>query len=72
MEGHEGRRELPGIVDQVSQCSFFGRDAKGDWTLDETSAERRLVCRSATPGPSGARTAPGRLDTTEPPDLGAA
>ncbi|WP_330448321.1 hypothetical protein FLP41_14385 [Paracoccus marcusii] len=49
---------------------LFGRDAKGDWNLDETSAERRLVCRSGNPG-AFRQDRSGRLDVTEPPDLGA-
>ena len=71
MEGTKAGRELPGIVDQVVSMQLFGRDAKGDWTLDETSAERRLVCRSGNPWGLPAKDRSGRLDTTEPPDLGA-
>lgn len=70
-EGTKAARELPGIVDQVVSMQLFGRDAKGDWTLDETSAERRLVCRSGNPWGLPAKDRSGRLDTTEPPDLGA-
>ena len=71
MEGTKAGRELPGIVDQVVSMQLFGRDAKGDWTLDETSAERRLVCHSGNPWGLPAKDRSGRLDTTEPPDLGA-
>ncbi len=71
MEGTKAGRELPGIVDQVVSMQLFGRDAKGDWTLDETSAERRLVCRSGNPWGLPAKDRSGRLDTTEAPDLGA-
>ena len=71
MEGTKAGRELPGIVDQVVSMQLFGRDAKGDWTLDETSAERRLVCRSGNPWGLPAKDRSGRLDVTEPPDLGA-
>jgi hypothetical protein len=71
MEGTKAARELPGIVDQVVSMQLFGRDARGDWTLDETSAERRLVCRSGNPWGLPAKDRSGRLDTTEPPDLGA-
>lgn len=71
MEGTKAGRELPGIVDQVISMQLFGRDARGDWTLDETSAERRLVCRSGNPWGLPAKDRSGRLDTTEPPDLGA-
>jgi len=70
MEGTKAGRELPGIVDQVVSMQLFGRDAKGDWTLDETSAERRLVCRSGNPWGLPAKDRSGRLDVTEPPDLG--
>ena len=71
MEGTKAGRELPGIVDQVVSMQLFGRDAKGDWNLDETSAERRLVCRSGNPWGLPAKDRSGRLDVTEPPDLGA-
>jgi hypothetical protein len=71
MEGTKAGRELPGIVDQVVSMQLFGRDAKGEWSLDETSAERRLVCRSGNPWGLPAKDRSGRLDTTEPPDLGA-
>ena len=71
MEGTKAGRELPGIVDQVVSMQLFGRDAKGDWTLDETSAERRLVCRSGNPWGLPAKDRSGRLDVTEAPDLGA-
>lgn len=71
MEGTKAGRELPGIVDQVISMQLFGLDAKGDWTLDETSAERRLVCRSGNPWGLPAKDRSGRLDMTEPPDLGA-
>lgn len=71
MEGTKAGRELPGIVDQVVSMQLFGRDAKGEWTLDETSAERRLVCRSGNPWGLPAKDRSGRLDVTEPPDLGA-
>jgi hypothetical protein len=71
MEGTKAGRELPGIVDQVISMQLFGRDAKGDWTLDETSVERRLVCRSGNPWGLPAKDRSGRLDMTEPPDLGA-
>jgi len=71
MEGTKAGRELPGIVDQVVSMQLFGRDAKGDWTLDETSAERRLVCRSGNPWGLPAKDSSGRLEVTEAPDLGA-
>lgn len=71
MEGTKAGRELPGIVDQVVSMQLFGRDAKGDWTFDNTSAERRLVCRSGNPWGLPAKDRSGRLDVTEAPDLGA-
>ena len=71
MEGTKAGRELPGIVDQVVSMQLFGRDAKGDWTLSETSAERRPVCRSGNPWGLPAKDRSGRLDVTEAPDLGA-
>ena len=69
MEGTKAGRELPGIVDQVVSMQLFGRDAKGDWTLDETSAERRLVCRAGNSFGLPAKDRSGRLDETEPADL---
>jgi hypothetical protein len=71
MEGTKAGRELPGIVDQVVSMQLFSRDARGDWILDETSAERRLVCRAGNPWGLPAKDRSGRLDVTEPPDLGA-
>ncbi len=71
MEGAKAGRELPGIVDQVVSMQLFGRDAEGGWALDGTSAERRLVCRSGNPWGLPAKDRSGRLDVTEPPDLGA-
>ena len=71
MEGTKAGRELPGIVDQVVSMQLFGKDKDGAWTLDEKSAERRLVCRSGNPWGLPAKDRSGRLDLTEPPDLGA-
>ena len=62
MEGTKAGRELPGIVDQVVSMQLFGRDAKGEWTLDETSTERRLVCRSGDPWGLPAKDRSGRLN----------
>ncbi len=39
--------------------------------LDEKATERRLVCRSGNPFGLPAKDRSGRLDVTEPPDLGA-
>lgn len=71
MEGTKAARELPGIVDQVISMQLFRNDSKDGWTLDERSAERRLVCRSGNPWGLPAKDRSGRLDLTEPPDLGA-
>ncbi|MCC6198430.1 MAG: AAA family ATPase, partial [Burkholderiales bacterium] len=64
-------RELPGIVDQVISLHLFSRDAEGSYVLDEKASERRLVCRAGTPYALPAKDRSGRLDLTEPPDLGA-
>jgi len=71
MEGTKAGRELPGIVDQVISMQLFGKDAKGEWTLDEKSTERRLVCRAGNPWGLPAKDRSGRLEVTEPPDLAA-
>jgi hypothetical protein len=71
MEGSKAGRELPGIVDQVVSMQLFARDAEGGWQLDETATERRLVCKSGNPWGLPAKDRSGRLDMTEPPDLGA-
>ncbi|CAA7614926.1 ATP-binding protein [Magnetospirillum sp. SS-4] len=71
MEGSKAGRELPGIVDQVISMHLFSADAEGNWLLDEKAVERRLVCRSGNPYGLPAKDRSGRLDVTEPPDLGA-
>jgi hypothetical protein len=71
MEGGKAARELPGIVDQVVSMHLFSRSAGDEWTLDEKSSERRLVCRAGNPFGLPAKDRSGRLDVTEPPDLGA-
>ena len=71
MEGSKAGRELPGIVDQVMSLHLFARDADGGFALDERASERRLVCRSGNPFGLPAKDRSGRLDVTEPPDLGA-
>ena len=71
MEGSKIGRELPGIVDQVMSLHLFGRDADGGFLLDERATERRLVCRAGNPFGLPAKDRSGRLDVTEPPDLGA-
>jgi len=52
---------------------MFAADANGEggWTFDETASERRLVCKSGNPWGLPAKDRSGRLDMTEPPDLGA-
>jgi hypothetical protein len=70
MEGTKAARELPGIVDQVLSMQLFARNADGAWVLDEKSAERRLVCKAGNPYGLPAKDRSGRLDMTEPPDLG--
>ena len=71
MEGSKAGRELPGIVDQVISMHLFSKDAEGNWSLDDKATERRLVCRSGNPYGLPAKDRSGRLDMTEPPDLGA-
>jgi len=71
MEGGKAARELPGIVDQVVSMSLFTRDGDG-WRHDaERGAERRLVCQSGNSFGLPAKDRSGRLDETEPADLGA-
>ena len=71
MEGGKAARELPGIVDQVMTLSLFSRDGDG-WRHDPDRGEhRRLVCRAGNPFALPAKDRSGRLDVTEPPDLGA-
>lgn len=71
MEGSKAGRELPGIVDQVMSMHLFARDADGAFALDERANERRLVCRAGNPFGLPAKDRSGRLDVTEPADLGA-
>lgn len=71
MEGSKAGRELPGIVDQVISLHLFSRDAEGGYVLDEKASERRLVCHAGNPYALPAKDRSGRLDLTEPPDLGA-
>ena len=71
MEGGKAARELPAIVDQVMTMSLFDADGDG-WRHDPTKGQvRRLVCRSGNPYGLPAKDRSGRLDITEPPDLGA-
>jgi hypothetical protein len=71
MEGSKAGRELPGIVDQVISMHLFSHDAEGGYVLDEKATERRFVCRAGNPFGLPAKDRSGRLDETEPPDLGA-
>jgi hypothetical protein len=76
MEGGKAARELPGIVDQVMTLGLFspetGPDGATSWRHDPEKGEtRRLVCRSGNPWGLPAKDRSGRLDMTEPPDLGA-
>jgi hypothetical protein len=71
LEGGKAGRELPGIVDQVITMSLFAAE-DGGWRHDpERSDIRRLVCRAGNPFGLPAKDRSGRLDVTEPPDLGA-
>ena len=71
MEGGKAGRELPGIVDQVISMSLFAPD-DDSWRHDPERADvRRLVCRAGNPFGLPAKDRSGRLDVTEPPDLGA-
>lgn len=71
MEGGKAGRELPGIVDQVITMSLFARDKDGWRHEPERGEDRRLVCRAGNPFGLPAKDRSGRLDVTEPPDLGA-
>ncbi len=76
MEGGKAGRELPGIVDQVISMSLFAPDgdpgSAADWRHDPERGEvRRFVCRAGNPFGLPAKDRSGRLDVTEPPDLGA-
>ena len=75
MEGGKVGRELPGIVDQVMTLGLFtpetGADGATAWRHDpERGTERRFVCRAGNPFGLPAKDRSGRLDVTEPPDLG--
>jgi len=71
MEGGKAARELPGIVDQVIAMSLFAADGDGWRHEPERGEARRLICRSGNPFGLPAKDRSGRLDITEPPDLGA-
>lgn len=71
MEGAKIGRELPGIVDQVITMHFFDRRDDQSYEFNEKSHDRRLVCQAGNPWGLPAKDRSGRLDVTEPPDLGA-
>ena len=71
MEGGKAARELPGIVDQVITLSLFAATATAGGTTPTAAKHRRLVCRAGNPFGLPAKDRSGRLDVTEPPDLGA-
>lgn len=76
MEGGKAARELPGIVDQVLTLGLFTKQTDQDgavtWQHDpEKGNARRLVCQSGNPWGLPAKDRSGKLDLTEPPDLGA-
>jgi len=71
MEGGKAGRELPGIVDQVISMSLFEPEGDGWRHEPERADTRRLVCRAGNPYGLPAKDRSGRLDITEPPDLGA-
>jgi hypothetical protein len=79
LEGGKAGRELPGIVDQVISMSLFepddGLEAGGahhGWRHEPAKGQvRRLVCRAGNPFGLPAKDRSGRLDVTEPADLGA-
>ena len=76
MEGGKAARELPGIVDQVLTLGLFtqetGEDGAVTWQHDpEKGKARRLVCQSGNPWGLPAKDRSGKLDLTEPADLGA-
>jgi hypothetical protein len=71
MEGGKAGRELPAVVDQVITMSLFEPNGDG-WRHEPSKGQvRRLVCRSGNPYALPAKDRSGRLDVTEPPDLGA-
>ena len=71
MEGGKADRELPGIVDQVISMSLFEADGDGWRHAPDTGQIRRFVCTAGNQSGLPAKDRSGRLDETEPPDLGA-
>ena len=70
MEGSKAGRELPGIVDQVISLQLFSRDGNGMPVLDDRASERLFVTKAGNPYGLPAKDRSGRLDVTEPADLG--
>lgn len=70
MEGSKAGRELPGIVDQVISLQLFSRDGDGAPVLDDKASERLFVTKAGNPYGLPAKDRSGRLDQTEPADLG--
>jgi hypothetical protein len=70
MEGGKAARELPGIVDQVISMSYFAADGESLRHEPDRGDVRRLVCRAANPFGLPAKDRSGRLDLTEPANLG--
>jgi hypothetical protein len=71
LEGGKAARELPGIVDEVITLSLFAPDGDNFRHDPERGQVRRLVCQAGNPFGLPAKDRSGRLDVTEPPDLGA-
>jgi hypothetical protein len=71
MEGGKAGRELPAIVDQMISMSLFEPEGNG-WRHEPANGQvRRLVCPAGNPFGLPAKDRSGRLDITEPADLGA-
>ena len=70
MEGSKAGRELPGIVDQVISLQLFSRDGSGMPVLDDKAGERLFVTKAGNPYGLPAKDRSGRLEVTEPADLG--
>ena len=71
MEGSQGRPRTARHRRPGDLHAPVPRDADGGYVLDEKADERRLVCRAGNRFGLPAKDQSGRLDETEPPDLGA-
>lgn len=72
MEGSKAAREMPGIVDQVLSLCLFDQDSDGTWQFKpDGGTQRRFVCHMGNRWGLPAKDRSGRLDDTEPADLGA-